>query len=228
MRTVAVLANGPSLKKFWPSTGIEDYELVIGCNTAAWLFPVDVWCVLDPVVIELAIPGSKADMEHGTAQGTPLYNRTISIPESIATFENMKGLEHVPDSVRMDMPWYGKSHKIINKPILAHSDLKSCNFTFPNALVVAQVLSRGGQVDVYGMDISTEPDVCGKWGDRAAGRWKRELPWIAAAWRPEWRIFGNASQDVRDFLKGKIPFTQIAKVVDKYKGGKTERVVTLR
>ena len=57
MKNIAVLANGPSLKDMWKPEYRETrgYDLVLGVNTAAWIFDVDVWCVLDPAVVNLGM-----------------------------------------------------------------------------------------------------------------------------------------------------------------------------
>ena len=223
MQTVAILANGPSLTTYWPSTGIEDYDIVIGVNTAAWLFPVDVWCVLDPEVIALAIPGTDADVQFGTARHTPLYNGRHKLPSIVATFEGMKGLQHLSNATRIDLPLYGKRKSQLQKPILGDTAIESANYTFPNAVALANIMAEGGQVDIYGMDITTEIDAAGKWGDRTAERWQRELPWIALSWCRHWRIFGRASDDVRSYLRGDIPFSTLQAQIQKMQGGQTHR-----
>jgi len=40
---IALLCCGPSLTQFLPEYTVPGYDLVVGVNTAAWLYPVD-WC----------------------------------------------------------------------------------------------------------------------------------------------------------------------------------------
>jgi hypothetical protein len=206
-RKIAVLANGPSLTDEWSEDLSSEYDVTIGVNTAAWLYPVDVWCALDPAVVQLGLEKMK---ENG-----------VAVPKTLATHENFK---HVPEACeRMDMPWYNRSSKHLPQGVMQELGIKSCNFTFPNALYVASLLSKGGQVDVYGMDMTPENDVAGKWGDRTGGRWKREFPWVLAAWQKHWRIFGKASPLIRAVLVGEIPYMELVKVFDKYQGGQSHK-----
>jgi hypothetical protein len=202
-KKVAVLANGPSLPDMWSEDMREDYDIVIGVNTAAWVYPVDIWCVLDPAVVTLGLPKIE---ENG-----------LKVPETFATHSHFK---KIPEGAKhLDLPWYNKGNKHLPEGLLREHGIKACNFTFPNALYVASLLSNGGYVDVYGMDMTTESDFQKKWGDRSGGRWKRELPWVIAAWKPHWRIYGKASHIIREVLYGREPFAKLLAFFEKYEGG---------
>jgi len=205
--SIAVLANGPSLRDLWKPEYRETrgYDLVLGVNTSAWIFDVDVWCVLDPAVVNIG----RADH---FKNGRPL-------PPKMATRPNAKWLPERCEYI--EMPWYNRDSKHLPEGLTRELGIKNCNFTFPNALYTASLLSNGGQVDIYGMDITPETDVCEKWGDRTASRWTREIPWTAHAWQPHWRIYGRASQIIRDYLYGEIAFTKVVNYINKYSGGQS-------
>jgi hypothetical protein len=216
---VALLANGPSLTEFWQEEKKDQYDLVIGCNTSAWLFTIDIWCVLDPAVVDLANPEHPEAKKNDRAHRTPLYKGEIPVPTRFATFPQFGSIP--PGAERIDLPWYNRESKHLPKGLCREHGVNNCNFTFPNALYLASTYAQGNPVDVFGVDISTEMDVAQKWGDRSAERWKKELPWMAHAWQPNFNLYGRASEDIRNFLYGSTPFCDILTLLESFKGGQT-------
>jgi hypothetical protein len=208
IQSIAVLANGPSLPKYWSEDLKANYDLVLGVNTASWKFEVDIWALLDPAVAELRPPDAP-----------PWPKRIATFPQFLETAKKW-----IPAGVeRIDMPWYNRDSKHLPKGLCRQHGVNNCNFTFACSLGLVGILSQGGAVDIFGMDITTDMDFAGKWGDRTAERWKKELPWIAHAWQPHWQLHGDASEPIRNFLYGETPFSDIVQLLETYKGGQTTR-----
>lgn len=221
MDNIAVLANGPSLKEYWDTSGIKDYDYVIGCNTAAWFYRVDIWCVLDPDLIAASFPETEMSNNNPIAHKTPFYKGEIPVPGKIATYRQNPSLDLLPDADIINLPWYGKSRQCILDREERKAAMPNLGLTFPNALALAAKLAQHDQVDIYGMDITTDRDTGGYHGDRSQKRWREELPWTKAVWQNHWRIFGRAPDTIRDYLTGKTDWQTLDNHLRSFSGGKT-------
>ena len=216
MQKVAVLSNGPSLKRTWNPDNYYLYDIVLGVNTAAWLYQVDVWCVIDPDVVKLVLKEYDGTQKR---TDTPLYNGKIGYPKKLCTFKEFMGGSAPKTIPRIPMTLYNEKRDKWIKNQDHDYAINACNYTFPCALRCALELSEGGRVDVWGMDYKPTMDVCDKQGDRTGERWMRELPWVKVSWQPHWNIIGEVIQPVRDYLNGKIDYLQAIPQLQKYQGG---------
>ena len=163
---IAVLCPGPSLTKLWNVGKMADYDLIVGVNTAAWLFPVDWLAFTDTHII------------------APIRERKHAQP--LVGYITNKGQNTSPARERVLLPLYhaGLGYLTPELKALAESQgMTECGYTFPNALHCAQKWADGGEIHVYGFDCAMQRlDAAGQEGYHTRKRWLTELPWIKSQW----------------------------------------------
>lgn len=185
----ALLCPGPSLPRFWDDGLFDDYDCVIGINTAGhkylvhWVAGADAH-IIKPILdkrVPIPLCGLVTNPTYGVLAAKRHYLKWI--PQPLCQKE-----------------YVSESHSVASKA------LKSviCAYTMPNALSVAIRQAAGGPVDVYGFDCTHTVDFSGQTGDHTRQRWRIELTWLRSVWKPEQiTIYGEASQAVRDYVESK-------------------------
>lgn len=144
----AVLCPGPSVATTFKSR--DGYELVAGVNRAVHRAPCDVWVALDPLPFT-QIPATWFTTEATAAQlrGEKRYLAGGSIVEAERQFDQ------VPHELG-GASW--------------------CTFS-STAAMVAMFLRGAKSIDVYGHDMTNQPDFDGaslRTNDRREDRWRQE------------------------------------------------------
>lgn len=193
---VALLCPGPSLPRRWDDLLFDDYDSVIGINTAGHRYLVHWLAGSDQHIIKPVLDGTKP---------RPLVG-LITNPTYGVQGVKRCGLKWIPQPLA-DKQTVRETHS------LAATKLKAvlCAYTMPNALSVALRQAAGGTVDVYGFDCAESLDFSGQRGDHTRNRWRIELVWLRSVWRPEQiSIHADASQAVRDFVESKTDHNPFA------------------
>lgn len=178
-KKVAVLACGPSLTETWTTDAAASYDLVIGVNTVAWVFPVDWLAFLDKEVL------------------TGCIDKGMLPKRGYITHALMK----LPDGSERIIPGaYNRKGDSLTRDVGLWSHC--CNYTFPCALQVAREVSAGGAIDVYGYDIAVGKADCAHKavGDRSANRFGKELAWVGEYWPEGATCYGRAPKAVIAWL----------------------------
>lgn len=175
---IAILASGPSLQDYWFPQMINDYEAVIGVNSATFLFKTH-WAVC-----------IDAEMVHGHL-GLHQINGKFGIKPKIGY---VSGKQWRDQLLMTGKQWREFPGRIVG-----------CYWSFVNALFFANSLKRGQdfQIDIFGFDCAIEKADCsGLYGTHDKSRFRRELRWIQAAWHNNIRVFSTISPDILSWLKG--------------------------
>lgn len=193
MKPIAVLCPGPSLTKLWNVAKSADYEVIIGVNTAAWLFPVDWLAFTDTHII------------------TPIRAGTYAPP--LAGYITNKGQATAPDRERILLPLYHRDLDCLTPELRALASaqgMTECGYTFPNALHVAQQWAQGGPIDVYGFDCAMQRhDAAGQEGYHTRKRWLTELPWIKSQWSANVRALSYAHATIIAWLEDRAAWSAV-------------------
>lgn len=199
MTKIALLACGPSLKEFWSVSKMADYELVIGVNTAGWLFPVDWLAFSDTHIITPMREGKYPHPFHGY-----ITNGGQKIPGNLE---------------RRPLPLYQRNYPALTPELQALATaqgMTECGYTFPNALCVAQTWSGGEPIHVYGFDCAMQRhDAAGQEGYHTRKRWLTELPWIKSQWGKNVTAFSRANPTIIAWLEGRATWEDVRKLFPK-------------
>jgi hypothetical protein len=193
MKKIAVLACGPSLPKLWTPIQRNAYDLVIGVNTAGWLFSVDWLAFTDTHIIPPIKKGEYPQPRIGY-----ITNTGQAVP---------------PDRERILLPLYHRGLGNLTPVLrdLAESQgMTECGYTFPNALHQAQLWAEGGQIDVFGFDCAmVRTDAAGQEGYHTRKRWMTELPWIKSQWGTNVRAISYAHATILAWLAGTVAWEEV-------------------
>ena len=170
---IALLCCGPSLTQFLPEYTVPGYNLVVGVNTAAWLYPVD-WCVCADLHI---IEGFQREDRKLPRVGF-VTHRAMPVPAPCERRLMPLGLQA------------NHGGKLRCRYLLPHgSPEDACAYSFPNALAFCQRM-RPDCIDIFGFDCSPSlTDVAGVEGQHHCNRWEQELPWIKHAWSDNCHVY---------------------------------------
>lgn len=176
---IAILASGPSLSEYWFASMLEDYDTVIGVNSATFLFKTR-WAVcIDPDMAESHIYGK-------------VINGQVAIRPDIGYVSTRQWRDRLILTGKQYREFPGQS--------------LGCNWSFCNALFFANSLRREKdfQIDIFGFDCAlNEKDCNNLYSNHSSDRFERELVWIRAAWLKTNRVFSKLSPDVLNWLQGK-------------------------
>lgn len=181
---IAVLACGPSLTKLWTVQRSADYDMIVGVNTAGWLYPVDWLCFTDTHIIDPIRAGAYDQPMVGY-----VTNRGQAVPSNRS---------------RLLLPLYHRDLSFLTPDLRALAEsqgMTECAYTFPNALFMAQMWSQGGKIDVFGFDCAMQTkDAAGQDGYHSRKRWLTELPWIKSQWRENCTAISYANPVITRWL----------------------------
>lgn len=181
--TVALLCPGPSLPLEWSDELFDEFECVVGVNTAThrfnvhWGFGVDAQ-VMRPI-LDKKVRQPLVGMVTNNGWGNSLYGRGLS-----TRHPDMYAGRRCPQ----------KPQEILGKA--------QCLWTMPNALLFALDQAGSGKVHIYGWDASPTPDFTRADGQHDPGRWIEEAIWLRSIWQPTIIAHGRASDQLRSFVSG--------------------------
>lgn len=190
---IAVLTGGLSLLDLWCEEFTHEYDRVIAVNGAAFHFESDYVAFIDRIVWE-ALNEKRA---HWPRLGF-FTHHNWPVPA---------GME------RRVLPFYQARYGRIPEDVAKRQAVTECSFTFPSALMGAQDMAAGGQVEVFGFDYDWEPNVIGINSHHASLRWALELEWVKAGWGPNVRAFGRAHPTILAYLRGEASLADMERVV---------------
>lgn len=190
---IALLACGPSLTKLWSVSKMADYDLIVGVNTAGWLFPLDWLAFTDTHII------------------TPI--RAGAHEQPLIGYITNKGQATPASRSRLLLPLYHRDLAFLTPELrkLAEAQgMTECGYTFPNALHCAQQWADGGKIDVFGFDCAMQRhDAAGQEGYHGRKRWLTELPWIKSQWGPNVRAISYAHSTIIAWLEGRAAWSAV-------------------
>ena len=193
MKRIAVLACGPSLARLWAYNKATDYDVVIGVNTAGWLYSVDWLAFTDTHIIAPIRAGEYPPPRKGY-----ITNKGQAVPDHLT---------------KILLPLYHAGLGLLTPELrsLAQAQgMTECGYTFPNALHVAQTMAEGGQIDVFGFDCAMQRhDAAGQEGYHTRKRWLTELPWIKSQWGPNVRAVSCVHTTILAWFEGRASWDDV-------------------
>lgn len=165
---IALLCPGPSLNTLY-AQATTLHDLIIGVNTAAWLYPCDVCCCADKHIVD-GFLDKDGHIDGNSSRWVPnifITHRAMPLPVGCERVLMPLGLQANP-----------KGDLRCRYTLSRDVPQDACAYSFPNALAYAQSL-KPESIDIYGFDCSPQStDAAGVEGDHHLNRWHQELPWV--------------------------------------------------
>lgn len=190
----ALLAAGASVETVWPAAlaAGETFAQVYAVN-ASGRYAVDWFFFTDATHRAALLAGRYPAPAVGTACRRADHDQVRQAFPGLAVAR---------------LPWRDSIHLAEDFPAAVASGLgeNCCTWTFPNALASAAAAAAraDAELHVFGFDITLRAPSVGGGGcvwDHDLPRWRRELPWVRAAWSDRCIFRGLAPRPLRDWLR---------------------------